>query len=98
MIPLYAQSLRLVNKTREAEDFISKMSDDINSLPIIKLEKAILLYQKEDFQNSKKILEELVSYAVVTDFSIEAENYLNLIKQKEKEKQQQKTEEEKKFS
>lgn len=80
LTPLYLQSLRLVNKKTEANIVISGLPAEIASLPMVQLEKAILLFDEKKYNEAKQIFEELVAYDESLDFGIEAKNYLERIK------------------
>lgn len=82
-MPLYLQSLRLANKKNEANIVISGLPAEIASLPMVQLEKAILLFDEKKYSEAKKIFEELLAYDESLDFGIEAKNYIERIKMEE---------------
>jgi len=84
LIPLYVQSLRLVGKLQEASEYIASLPSDTQELPLLQLEKAILLYQQGHIGEAKRIFSALVEFDQVADFSLEAERYLAIIGQIEK--------------
>lgn len=69
-----------MNKKTEANIVISGLPAEIASLPMVQLEKAILLFDEKKYNEAKQIFEELVAYDESLDFGIEAKNYLERIK------------------
>lgn len=53
------------------------------ALPMVQLEKAILLFNDKKFEDSKKIFTELQAYDEASDFGIEATTYLEKIRVEE---------------
>lgn len=80
LAPLYVQSLRLAGKITDALVYVSGLTPDMANLPMIQLEKAILLYENKNYTDAKVIFSELQNYDEEADFAIEAKKYLELIK------------------
>lgn len=91
LTPLYLQSLRTINKRPEAMVYLSGLSEEISNLPMVQLEKGILMYEQNNFEEAKRILSFLKAYDDSLDFSIEANQYLDLIEQAEKQQNQEET-------
>ena len=87
--PLYAQSLRLMKKNSEANIYISRLPADFQNLPMIQLEKWILLFENEKYDEAKKIFQELRTYDEMADFALESEEYLEKISEIELQKASQ---------
>ena len=84
LTPLYIQSLRLVGRTSDAKLYISNLPADIQELPLVQLEKAILFFHEKNYPEAKKIFSALLEFDAVADFSLEAERYLAIIAQLER--------------
>lgn len=79
LIPLYIQSLRLSGKNTDALVYLSGLSREIANLPMVQLEKWILLFQNENFSDAEVIFNELISYDENADFAIESAQYIEKI-------------------
>lgn len=82
--PLYLQSLRLVGKLSEAFAFYNQLSDENKKLPVVELEKAILLFSVKNDDEASKIFQKLIAYDESADFAIEAKHYLDRINERKK--------------
>ncbi len=87
LAPLYIQSLRLANKKTDALVYISGLSENMLNLPMVQLEKWILLFSQENFEDSEKIFDELIAYDENADFAIEAQEYKDKITEIKKQKE-----------
>lgn len=84
LTPLYLQSLRLVGKYSDAEMILNALTSDIQSLPLVQLEKAILLFHRSEYTDAQAIFGVLRDLDPNADFSYEAEEYLLQIRAIEK--------------
>ncbi len=79
LIPLYIESLRLTGKIGDAQKYIDELASDIRNLPLVQLEQGIIWYDKREYDQAERIFQALVDFDDISDFSIEAENYLQKI-------------------
>lgn len=87
LAPLYIQSLRLAGKKTDALVYVSGLSEAMLNLPMIQLEKWILLFSQENFEDSEKIFDELIAYDDNADFAMEAAEYKEKIQEIKKQKE-----------
>lgn len=59
---------------------IKDLSADVRELPLVQLEQAVLLYQRNDLHEAKKIFLALEAFDADADFAQEASHYLRLIR------------------
>lgn len=79
LVPLYIESLRLTGKRDDAQKYIDGLSSDLKTIPLVELEQGILLYDQKKYDEASGIFEALLNFDDVSDFSIEADNYLKKI-------------------
>lgn len=84
VIGLYLSSLRTVWKLKEAQEFLYTLPESMADQPVILLEKAILLLEYQwDISSAKRVFESVKDIDPSADFSLEAENYLLFIQNRE---------------
>lgn len=88
LIPLYVQTLRLSWRVSEARSFMTNLSDSILLLPMMQLERWILLFEEGKFSEAKKFFQELQWHDNEVDFAKEAKNYLDIIALKESQEEE----------
>lgn len=89
LAPLYMQALRLVGKNHDATRYLGSLPESLASLPMVQLEKGILLFAAERYDEAKPIFRALQNYDDEADFALEAKNYLEAISEKEAESERQ---------
>lgn len=81
---LYLTALRTSGKLQDAQEHIYTLPESMLDQPIVLLEKAILLLEYQgDLASAKKVFESVRDIDPFADFAIEAENYIQFIKNKQ---------------
>ncbi len=68
LVPLYLQATRLSKRSDDAQKYLDTLSKEIRALPLVRLEEAILLYEKKESEEAKKIFSSLVDFDGTSDF------------------------------
>ncbi|PID84448.1 hypothetical protein CSB09_00805 [Candidatus Gracilibacteria bacterium] len=79
LIPLYLQSTRLSHQLSDGERYLETLTPEVRALPLVRLEEAILRYEKSDLEGAKQIFQSLVDFDAGADFGIESKEYLDRI-------------------
>jgi uncharacterized protein HemY len=76
---LLMNSMRLVGKTQDAEDFVKTLDPALKESPIVLLEMGILAYDALHFDEATQYFTQVREKDESADFAEEAKEYMNLI-------------------
>jgi tetratricopeptide (TPR) repeat protein len=84
IIALHLTAMRMIGKMDDAELYLSSIWDTLSDEPIILLEKAIILLEKDwNLSESLSLFEQVVASDPSADYALEAQNYIDFIQAKQ---------------
>ncbi len=79
LMPLYLSALRINGKFHDTITYVQSLTDELSSNPLVQLEYAIALYESGDMSQALSIFTLIASLDPLSDWSIEASQYIRLI-------------------